>query len=125
MSMMKYDPKLKEAMAKIEAICNEYDCGGYISLTSKTHGEFRFVFPEWSAIKEEFNSNGEAISCRLNCKKEEREKAELTAHFIHSNRDIAAAAFTVFNEFVEETNEKWQTEHKPFHQFRAHRKDEN
>lgn len=122
--MSQYDPKLKEAMAKIESICAEYDCGGYFSLTSKTHGEFRYVFPSWVAIREETEC-GEVVGVRLTCKKEEKEKAELTAHFIHSNLDTVVAMFKLFSYFVDQTQEKWGTEHKSFSGYRPHRKEEN
>ena len=121
---MSYDPKLKECMARIEKLCEEYDVGGSVSLISREGGEFRYVLPKWTAFIEEVTADGiERI--RLRCKKEEREKAQLTAHFIHSGRDTAALFFKFFDEFVRATDAKWQTEHTAFHKFRAHRKDEN
>lgn len=122
---MSYDPKLKECLTKIEALCKQYECGAYVSLVSRTHGEFRYVLPEWAAMKEEIDDEGRVCGVRLTCKKEEREKAEFTAHFLHSSRDIAALAFKFFDHFIEATQKKWNTEHTSFADYRPHRKDEN
>lgn len=122
--MTVYDPKLKECIARIEKLCEEYDCGGSVSLVSRTHGEFRYVLPKWTGFTEEPDQQGKT-QIRLKVKKEEREKAELSAHFIHSERDTAALFFSFFDGFIRATEDKWKTEHTPFHQFRPHRKDEN
>lgn len=122
---MSYDSKLKECMNKIELIMKEYGAGGWVSLSSENGGEFRFIFPEWSGLAEELDCSGKVSGVRLKVKKAEREKAELTAHFIHSNRDVSAQAFRMFDHLCELTQEKWKTEHTPFHNFRPHRKDEN
>lgn len=121
---MSYDPRLKECMARIEKICEEYDCGALVSLISETHGEHRQVSPKWSALREEVDEQGR-VRIRLKCSKEEKRRAELTAHYIHSQRDVSALWFRFFDELVNATKDKWQTEHTPFHQFRPHRKDEN
>lgn len=122
MGMNSSDPKLKECMRKIEALCNEYDCGGYFSLVSETHGEFRYVFPKWTALTEELDATGKVTGVRLKCKKEEKEKAELTAHFIHSNLDVVLMMFKLFSYLVDETKKKWNTEHTPFAGYKPHRK---
>ncbi|PHJ65006.1 hypothetical protein VF04_04275 [Nostoc linckia z7] len=46
-----YEPKLKEALAKMEAIAKEYELGFVIALASATHSEFKTEFPEWSLIQ--------------------------------------------------------------------------
>lgn len=124
--MTNYDPRLKECMAKIEAICKQYDCGGHISLVSKTHGEFRFVLPTWTGLYDEVDPKNGDIHVRLKIKKADgdtHEKAELTAHYLHSIRDTCASGFLFVNEMTEITDEKWKTEHKPFHGFRPHREE--
>jgi len=45
---MKPDPKLKEAIAEIKKICEKYDCGGLMMLSSQHHGEYLAHFPTWS-----------------------------------------------------------------------------
>lgn len=124
---MNYDPKLKEAARRIEAICKEYDCGGFFSLVSKTHGEFRYALPSWGAMFEEKDAQGN-IRVRLktvNMKNDPAmfERAELTAHFLHSLRDTAGQCFLFMEEFIKVTDEKWKTEHKPFAGFRPHREE--
>jgi hypothetical protein len=122
-----YDPKLKEAMSAIEAVCKRYGCGGHITLISKTHGEFRFVLPDWAGLYEVIDENGNSgIRCKIEkAKGDTHEKAELTAHFLHSVRDIAAACFRFMSRFTEQTDKVWDTEHTPFFGFRPHRPEEH
>ncbi len=59
--MSAYDPKLKECLAKIEVLCREYDCGGYVSLVSKEFGEFRPILPSWAALSEIRGDDGRIV----------------------------------------------------------------
>lgn len=105
----KFDPKLREAMLKIEAICVEYDCGAHINLVSPTHGEFGFVLPQWQCLYEDKLPTGEII-IRLRAKKADGDfplRAELTAHFLHSCREVCARAFAVADGFIKVIDEKW------------------
>jgi hypothetical protein len=123
---MNYDPKLKELARRIEDLCKEYDAGAHISLVSRTHGEFRFCLPDWAGLYEEVEPATGNVRIRLKIKKAEGdtfEKAELTAHLLHSLRDTAASCFAFVDQFIKVTDEKWQTEHKPFHGFRPHREE--
>lgn len=116
---MASDPKLIKLMSKIEELCREADVGGHVNLLSKTHGEFRFVLPKWAGLYEEYDSDGNCI-IRLKIKKAEgdtHEKAELTAHFLHSVRDVCAQTFGLVDKFIQVTDEKWKTEHTPFYGF--------
>ena len=120
-----YDPALKEALARIEQICFEYGIGGYVSLVSQTHGEFRPILPAWAGCTWEYKDDDHLVvtGVRLKVKKEERDKAEMTAHFIHSGLDCSAHAFQFFDFLVKQTKEKWKTEHESFKDFRPHREE--
>ena len=120
-----YDPKLKELAAKIEALCQEYSAGAFISLISKTHGEFRYVLPKWTSLLETISAAGLPM-VRLLHKKElghTHEQAELTAHFLFSLRDTAALCFSFCEKFIEKIDEKWKPEHEPFAGFRPHKEE--
>lgn len=126
---MSYDPRLREAMSKIEKICEEFDCGAYVSLTSETHGEFRFVLPKWGCLYEDVDSQQREI-IRLktvNMKNDivMQRKAELTAHFVFGTMDMMGTTFLLLNKFKDEMQEKWKVEHKAFHEFEPKRKDVN
>lgn len=45
------DPKLKAALKEIEKVMDRYNCGGIISLHSKTHTEFKFHLPRWALFR--------------------------------------------------------------------------
>lgn len=109
-----FDPKLREAMLKIEAICVEYDCGAHINLVSPTHGEFGFVLPKWQCLYEEAIDTGE-VQIRLTAKKADGDfpkRAELTAHFLHSCREVCARSFAVVDHFIKEIEKKWNIQHE-------------
>ncbi len=58
---LNYDPKLKEALSKMEAIAKEYGCGFVIALANANYSEFKTAFPEWSLIQ----TTPEGIRLRL------------------------------------------------------------
>lgn len=116
---MNSDPKLIRLMEKIEKLCEEADVGAHVNLVSKTHGEFGFVLPKWGALYEEIlPDTTTAIRLKFSrAQGDTHEKAELTAHFLHSMRDVFVMAFKLTNEFIEITDAKWKTEHVPFSNF--------
>jgi hypothetical protein len=126
---MSYDPILKEAAAKIELLCRQYDIGAHIMLVSRTHAEYRFCLPEWSALREEFDPTG-AVIMRLKTNKAEmgviqsKEKAELTAHFLCEIRDQAARVFQFVEHLLGLTKGKWDIKHS-VQKIRPHRPEEN
>jgi len=55
----RYDPRLREAAAEIEAVLKKYDCMGLVHLTGKSHGEFLMhLTPSWSCISLEETKDG-------------------------------------------------------------------
>lgn len=62
-SEQNYDPKLKEALAKMQEIAKEYGCGYVIALANADFAEFKTDFPEWSLIQ--YQHDPEGIRLRL------------------------------------------------------------
>lgn len=46
-----FDPQLRKCMAEIEASMKKYKCGGFVTLSSQTHTEFKLHLPEWSVAE--------------------------------------------------------------------------
>lgn len=87
------DPRLQAAMSEILGVFKKYDIGGHVTLVSKTHAQYAFVFdPSWSAIK----PRGD-VGVRLRATAEDfggdkaaRNKAiELSAHLLFQVRDMS------------------------------------
>lgn len=114
---MNHDPKLKEAMTKIEDLMKEYDIGGYVSLVSPTHSEFMLhIDPMWScAFFEEPGKVRFKATEKDYGSKEARDRAmELTVHMILQIRDLGAQAFMFGEELEKLLKTKMEIEHKPF-----------
>lgn len=78
---MKFDPKLKKAMAEIMSVLEKYDINGSIVLHSPGFGEhFMKVDASYSCAKIEQTINGPAI--RIKAKKEEIKRIEDTVNSI-------------------------------------------
>ena len=120
-----YDAKLKEAMAEIKAILDKHDIGGSINLVSKTHSEFRFHFPSWSAAQFENGGEGIQIKCKREdypSKKDQKEALELTCHVLLSIRDLCGKAFMAMDQIrgmIE--SHGIEIDHKPLTGFFPHR----
>jgi len=122
---MSYDPKLKEALAEIRAICTKHDIAGYIALISQTHGEFGLeVTPSWSCAKWEDKSEG-VLRMRIKESEVGKEKAdtlaENTAHMIYQLRDLTALGFSYAAKLAELFGKQVGVEHVSFRHFTPHR----
>lgn len=91
--MKSYDPKLREAMHEIDEILHKYDIGGFISLCSRTHTEFKMPIdtPTWSNIR--YVKNGDAVHIKLHSKSDHK-NTEDTVAMLASMRDMAGTCFT-------------------------------
>ena len=103
-----YDPKLKEAMQKIEDICSEYEVGYLCVVSSKTHTEYKCDFPVWSLIQ---NDKG---GVRVKTKSSDPELTNSSFHLLLSIRDVAGMFFANFQEVVESLKDKIEINHEPF-----------
>jgi hypothetical protein len=104
----KFDPKLKEALAEIEAICHKYGIGAAIALASSTHAEFGTIFPWWSGLQVEDGG------FRIKLRKAEEEKAEATMHLAYCLRDMSGLMFQNFEAVTQTIASKIDVEHHPF-----------
>jgi len=79
-----YDPALKEAMLKIQAIMDEYKIGASIALASKTHSEFLYHFPEWCIVQLEtdFKIKIRSKLKDFESREDQLQRSEESAHFI-------------------------------------------
>lgn len=49
-----YDPKLRQAAEEFKALCQKYDCAGFVLFVSPTHSEFVNEYsPSWSVARPE------------------------------------------------------------------------
>lgn len=125
---MSHDPKLKEAMTEIEALCDKYDIGAFVALVSKSHAEYRYHLPTWTGLSWEKGADGKLLGIRVRLKgpaidQATKELADLTGHFIFSVRDIAAVTFDYMRRFTEELQKNALVSHKPFADFEPHQGD--
>lgn len=89
---VEYDPKLKEAMAEIRALCHKYDIAAAIIVTSESHSEFGLeITPSWSGFSWEVGNDGVKDCVRLRVKQSEvgAEKAhKLVSGSVHLTQHI-------------------------------------
>ena len=114
-----YDPALKEAMLKIQEIMDEYKIGGSIALASKTHSEFLYHYPEWSAVQLETASQIR-IRSKLKdfkSKEEQQQNMQESTHFIAQMQDLSAQSFAMFEIIFKKLEEHYEIEHEPFSNF--------
>ena len=122
---MNHDEKLKEAMESIKKILRDYEIAGSVVLVSKTHSEFLYEFPVWSAIQWNEDRDGLRLTSRkrdFKTEEEWRENLQQSVHIIAQNRDLAGQSFIVFNDTFERLEEQMEIMHKPFSGFEPHSK---
>lgn len=110
--MKSYDPSLRAAMAEIAEVLKKHDCGGFVSLASKTHGEFKWFLeePSWSNVR--FLKEGSAAHIKIHMKSSP-ENTEATAHMIFSGRDLCAEAFLQYDKMVNIIRQSVRVDHTP------------
>lgn len=111
-----YDPKLKDCVEEIETIMRKYDCGGLVTLHSKSHGEFKIIIPKWSLAKYEVQENSQ-LGFRIKVTKEEltqnkslKKDLESTISMILGIKDISARSFLFMEELEKKLREKIEIE---------------
>lgn len=118
------DPKLKEAMAEIKAVFKKHDIGGFITLVSESHAEFRYVLePSWSVMH--LNQQGrfhfKSILADFNNEKDQHKATELSVHLICQIRDLNAQSFRNMQTVLEMLEDHIEINHTPFSNFEPHR----
>lgn len=111
-----FDPKLKEAMKKIEDVMREYDIGGHISLVSPTHSEYMLcISPSWSCVQfEDEHVRFKATEEKYGSKQARNEAAELTVHLLLQIRDLGAQAFHFSEAIHEYLSKHMKITHVPY-----------
>lgn len=90
--MRGYDQKLRDAMREIEGVLKKYDIGGFVTLQSRSHAEFKFLIetPSWSNVR--YVKEGAAIHLKIHNKSKPKE-TEATVGMLYSIRDLCAMGF--------------------------------
>lgn len=113
------DPKLKEAMAEINAVMSKHDIGGHIILVSKSHSEFKFFLePTWSVAR--WENEGIRIKAQkadLGSKEAVMEALGLTAHLILQIHDLAVRDAKICKQIAVELAKHCDIEHNPYQGF--------
>lgn len=112
-----YDSKgqkwLRNTVAQeIEDLMVRHDVGGIILLNSKEASAWRFVIPGWAGLYKE-----DAGGWRFKWKKEEREKADLTAHLVLRSRDMAMHVADFFQKLSTVLERQVAIDHDPIEHF--------
>lgn len=115
---IKYDPKLKEAMAKISGILDEYDIGASIALCSKSHSEFLYHFPKWSLAQ--FNEKKDGVRIKAKSSNNDQSALEVTTHLICQIRDIAIQTYGAYEGIIKELEKHIEIDHKSYSNFSPH-----
>jgi hypothetical protein len=111
-----YDPCLKEAMAKIKAIMDEYQIGGNVVLSSRDYAESLYHFPDWSVIQINKDGTGVDIRSKPGDYENEDQRNKDTSDsvgIVVSIRDISAQTFQIFQGLVEELSKYVEIDHQP------------
>lgn len=118
------DPKLKAAMKDIERICEKYDCAAVVSLTSKTHGEFRYILRDWLGVRllKEGTDGAHRWHVKVHAKSN-NEEAQLTCHWLYSTLDVLGNFFLSLERVRKMIDERMKVDHEPFHGFEPHTED--
>lgn len=111
--MKSYDANLRQAMSEIEEILKKHDIGAFVSLHSRSHGEFKMCIetPTWSNAR--FVKNGDAVHIKLYMKSEHK-KTEDTVAMLASMKDMAAMCFAHANQIMDTVEYHAKVEHIPF-----------
>lgn len=111
--MKSYDPALRLAMTEIEEVLKKYDCGAFVSLHSKGHGEFKLCLesPSWSGIR--FENDGQMVRVKLHMKSAP-ENTEASIGMIANIRDVCGLVFAQMDKVFTRLQKDAEIEHTPF-----------
>ena len=107
------DPKLKEAMAEIQAVLRKHDIAGIVLLQSPTHGEWmNEITPTWScAMLDGDRFRFRAIAAEYGGAAERNEAIRITAGMLISFRDGAKRIQENMEKVGALLSQKMQIEH--------------
>ncbi len=104
----RFDPKLKEFMAEIDPIIKKYNVSGFVSVTSKSHGEFKIFFASDSCIYFEGN-HGIKIKAKQGI---DHERLEASVFSLLSMKDDAIRMFGLVENIEGELRKHIEIDHK-------------
>jgi len=108
-----FDPELKILIDEIDPILKKYDVMAFITVHSKTHGEFRMFFPTWSTCQWEIDSL-RRVNLRFKSKKSDghtHEQTESTIGALLSIRDMCAQVFAWMQDLKSQLDKHMKIEH--------------
>lgn len=93
----------------VEDVMERHSVGGVVLLASKEASAWRIIIiPSWVGLSREGPD-----AWRFRWKKEERAKADLTAHFVMALRDVAMHVATLFYDLSKQLNTLVEIDHDP------------
>lgn len=115
--MSKFDPQLKDCISEMMEIAKKYDCGAFIMLGSKTHGEFDFQFPSWSVAQFEYLKDSAAKVLRIKAKGKPgdpiHENLEATVGFIFGMIETSEIHIQNMQKIINILKQKLEIERHP------------
>jgi hypothetical protein len=109
-----YDPRLREAMDEIKAVCKKYDIGAQVILASESHVEFLAeLTPTWSVCSWEQGGRGIRFkSTNIVDKEEKKRRVEASCHMILATRDMLVNHYNMYAQLAEVLAKHLDIEHK-------------
>lgn len=109
----KYDENLRLAMDEVSEVLKKRDCGGYVSLFSKSHGEYKLFIEHmtWSNVR--FLKDGKTLHVKLHAVSD-HENTESTVGMLMGIKDMAALIFQGSEDIIEQMKKHIHIEHTPF-----------
>lgn len=105
---MNYDPKLREAMFEIQQICDKFQIMSFMVLQSKTHGEFKFIWPEWSSVQ---NEGAEGMRIKHKVGVDDKKKLEQSVGCLMSVERLLGYAFIGVEKLNSELKKRMEIDH--------------
>lgn len=118
-SPLPYDPVLKEAVAEIREILERKNLCAFITLVSKTHGEYAFHYADWTGIYTQHTKEGKEIRIKIvgsrsenpDIRESAKSMAENTASVIYTLRDMTGLCWLTMDKMVNELESTWDIVH--------------
>lgn len=115
---MNDEKRYRECVAEITDVLQRYDMAGAITVVHKQGSMFKYMFPSWSCIRFEGSQlRFRAHHSEYPSQEAQRQAVELSTHIVLQIRDIAAQTFGMFDNVAKMLEEKFDIEHRPFHDF--------
>ncbi len=101
-------------MVEIEEVLKRYDCGAFVSLHSKEHGEFKMIVEHMSWSNVRFLRKGEVAHVKLYMKLAKANTTSTVA-MLASMRDLAAVMFNNADIMMKQLEVQAKITHIPVH----------